>query len=79
MATKPRRLPEPAPDLAPLAPEQDMVLAGDVLDYTEDEVDESLEESFPASDPPSWEPLHSGTPSNAPQPRRDAPEGGAAS
>jgi hypothetical protein len=54
MATKPRRLPEPAPDLAPLAPEQDMVLAGDVLDYTEDEVDESLEESFPASDPPSW-------------------------
>jgi hypothetical protein len=50
MATKPGKT-----DAAPsLAPDEDPPHAADTLDYSEDEVDESLDESFPASDPPSW-------------------------
>lgn len=39
-------------------------------DQRRDEVDESSEESFPASDPPAWEPSHAGSPV---PPRGDSP------
>jgi hypothetical protein len=41
-------------------------------DRNRDRIDESSDESFPASDPPSWEPLHPGGPCDDEPPEGDS-------
>jgi hypothetical protein len=49
------KLPEPAGETTTPAPPSDVARPRSAM--SERDIDESLEESFPASDPPSWTPI----------------------